>query len=182
MPLYVLSKSKRLRSLRSQICLYGPNQTMSSQDGLTGQLKDSPAREISDSLLFNDGWGGREGLRLELFCCYYSSLCQNKQKYRRYTNVHIVSAQLTGVIGARPPTWVITDSSYRPDLQSDLVKTWYSLQSGERWSPQQGNKVLDRIITIGLGQLSLSDQLRRTTISATNKRFNFHNGPRQSHR
>ena len=34
---------------------------MSSQDGLTGQLKDSPAREISDSLLFNDGWGGREG-------------------------------------------------------------------------------------------------------------------------
>ena len=47
---------------------------------------------------------------------------------------------------------------------------------------QQGNKVLDRIITIGLGQLSLSDQLRRTTISATNKRFNFHNGPRQSHR
>ena len=37
--------------------------------------------------------------------------------------------------------------------------------------------MLDRIITISLGQLSLSDQLRWTTISATNKRFNFHNGP-----
>ena len=65
------------------------------------------------------------------------------------------------------------------------------LQSGERWSPQQGNKVLDcsaglldRIITIRLGQLRVclrSDQLRWTTISATNKRFNFHNGPCQSH-
>ena len=68
--LYVLSNSKRLRSLRSQICLYGPNQTMSWQDSETGllpipgQLKDSPAREFSDSLLFNDGrQGGREGGR-----------------------------------------------------------------------------------------------------------------------
>ena len=89
--LYVLlSKSKRLRSLRSQICLYGPNQTMSSQDSLTGllpipgQLKDSPAREFSDSLLFNDGRqgeAGREGgANMELFSYHYSSLCQNKQK------------------------------------------------------------------------------------------------------
>ena len=80
--LYVLlSKSKRLRSLRSQICLYGPNQTMSSQDSLTGllpipgQLKDSPARELSSVIVCYLMMAGREGHSLELFCSHYSSLC-----------------------------------------------------------------------------------------------------------
>ena len=111
MPLYVLSKSKRLRSLRSQICLYGPNQTMSCEDSLTGllpipgQLKDSPTRELSSVIVCYLMMAGREGHRLELFCCHYSSLCQNKQKYHRYTNVDIVSAQF-GVISTSPGSWV----------------------------------------------------------------------------
>ena len=59
------------------------------------------------------------------------------------------------------PALVVTLSSQtRVQTSPRLVAwTWYSPETGQWWSTQQGNKVLDRIITIGLGQLCLSDQL-----------------------